>query len=182
MQDEILDVAEQLFMQQGYKGTSTRQIAELLGITQPNLYYHFKRKEDIYYGVLARLAIDVSENLYQIVNDPNDSLAEKLQRMARFLQKRHPFNFYLMMDDIKHTVSEETARKLFLIWKENYQQPFIRLFQTSELRLRNELSYQFIVSQMFILIASYLDSAEKETELYQAIDLFLYGVLDKESN
>ena len=35
---------------------------------------------------------------------------------------------------------------------------------------------------MFILIASYLDSAEKETELYQAIDLFLYGVLDKESN
>ena len=48
MQDEILDVAEQLFMQQGYKGTSTRQIAELLGITQPNLYYHFKRKEDIY--------------------------------------------------------------------------------------------------------------------------------------
>ena len=87
-----------------------------------------------------------------------------------------------MMDDIKHTVSEETARKLYLIWKENYQQPFIRLFQTSELRLRNELSYQFIVSQMFILIASYLDSAEKETELYQAIDLFLYGVLDKESN
>ncbi|RZH79577.1 TetR/AcrR family transcriptional regulator, partial [Staphylococcus aureus] len=111
--------------------------------------------------VLARLAIDVSENLYQIVNDPNDSLAEKLQRMARFLQKRHPFNFYLMMDDIKHTVSEETARKLYLIWKENYQQPFIRLFQTSELRLRTELSYQFIVSQMFILIASYLDSAEK---------------------
>ncbi len=48
--------------------------------------------------------------------------------MARFLQKRHPFNFYLMMDDIKHTVSEETARKLYLIWKENYQQPFIRLF------------------------------------------------------
>ena len=128
MQDEILDVAEQLFMQQGYKGTSTRQIAELLGITQPNLYYHFKRK-DIYYGVLARLAIDVSENLYQIVNDPNDSLAEKLQRMARFLQKRHPFNFYLMMDDIKHTVSEETARKLYLIWKKTISNHLFAFFK-----------------------------------------------------
>ena len=116
MQDEILDVAEQLFMQQGYKGTSTRQIAELLGITQPNLYYHFKRKRRYLLRCSCkRLAIDVSENLYQIVNDPDDSLAEKLQRMARFLQKTSPFNFYLMMDDIKHTVSEENRQKTLLL-------------------------------------------------------------------
>ena len=101
----------------------------MLGITQPNLYYHFKRKEDIYYGVLARLAIDVSENLYQIVNDPDDSLAERnCNGWLDFCKNVTLSNFYLMMDDIKHTVSEETARKLYLIWKENYQQPFIRLF------------------------------------------------------
>jgi AcrR family transcriptional regulator len=179
MHDKILDVAEKLFMQQGYRGTSTRQIAEVLGITQPNLYYHFKKKEDIYYAVLARLATDVSKNLYQIVNDSNDTLPEKLQNMARFLQKRHPFNFYLMMNDMKHTVSEKISKKLYLIWEKNYQQPFIYLFQTSELPLRNGLSISFIVRQMFLLIASYLDTSERETELSQAIDLFLYGVLEQ---
>ena len=123
------------------------------------------------------------KNLYQIVNDPNDSLAEKLQRMARFLQKRHPFNFYLMMDDIKHTVSEETARKLYLIWKENYQQPFIRLFQTSELRLRNELFLPVycqpnVYSHCFILRFS----RERKLNSIRPLIYFLYGVLDKESN
>lgn len=45
MYDNILDVAEKLFMQQGYQATSTRQIADTLGITQPNLYYYFKKKK-----------------------------------------------------------------------------------------------------------------------------------------
>lgn len=45
MREQILEVSERLFMSQGYKKTSTRQIAEILGITQPNLYYHFKKKK-----------------------------------------------------------------------------------------------------------------------------------------
>lgn len=45
MYEEILDVAEELFMKQGYNDTSTRQIAKILGITQPNIYYHLKTKK-----------------------------------------------------------------------------------------------------------------------------------------
>ena len=35
----ILQTAEVHFMRDGYKGTSTRQIAKEIGITQPNLYH-----------------------------------------------------------------------------------------------------------------------------------------------
>ena len=35
MYEEILDIAEDLFMRQGYNDTSTRQIAKILNITQP---------------------------------------------------------------------------------------------------------------------------------------------------
>ena len=38
----ILYVAGQLFMDKGFQATSTRDIAENAGITQPNLYHHFK--------------------------------------------------------------------------------------------------------------------------------------------
>ncbi|MDR6319498.1 TetR/AcrR family transcriptional regulator [Actinoplanes couchii] len=45
--DEILDAAAELFAQRGYAATSTRLIAERVGIRQASLYYHFANKEQI---------------------------------------------------------------------------------------------------------------------------------------
>lgn len=44
---KILKEAQILFMQKGYKSTSTREIAQQSKITQPALYHHFKDKETI---------------------------------------------------------------------------------------------------------------------------------------
>jgi AcrR family transcriptional regulator len=43
----ILDTARELFTEQGYDGTSLREIAEPLGFSKAALYYHFKSKEEI---------------------------------------------------------------------------------------------------------------------------------------
>lgn len=43
----ILLAAAELFGQQGFKATTTRQIAERVGIRQPSLFYHFQKKEEI---------------------------------------------------------------------------------------------------------------------------------------
>ena len=45
--ERILDVALDLFIEQGYDKTTLRQIAEPLGFTQAAIYYHFAAKEDI---------------------------------------------------------------------------------------------------------------------------------------
>ncbi|WP_239381299.1 MULTISPECIES: TetR/AcrR family transcriptional regulator [unclassified Frankia] len=45
--DRILAVAVQLFNEQGYAGTSIRDIAERLGMTKAALYYHFASKDMI---------------------------------------------------------------------------------------------------------------------------------------
>jgi len=45
--ERILDIALELFSEQGYDKTSLRDIAERLGTTKAALYYHFARKEDI---------------------------------------------------------------------------------------------------------------------------------------
>jgi AcrR family transcriptional regulator len=45
--ERILEVAQELFISQGYDKTSLRDIAERLGITKAALYYYFERKEDI---------------------------------------------------------------------------------------------------------------------------------------
>jgi AcrR family transcriptional regulator len=50
----ILDVAEELFAERGYDGTSLRQIADRAGIKQPGLYNHFAGKQALYEAVLFR--------------------------------------------------------------------------------------------------------------------------------
>ena len=51
----ILDVALDLFIEQGFDGTSLRQIAEQLGVTKAALYYHFESKDDILMALHLRL-------------------------------------------------------------------------------------------------------------------------------
>src|SRR5579871_5338427 len=53
--ERILDVALELFIQQGFDGTSLREIAEQLGVTKAALYYHFESKEDILMALHMRL-------------------------------------------------------------------------------------------------------------------------------
>lgn len=45
--EQILDASAALFAEHGYAGTSTRAIAEQVGIRQASLYYHFAGKDDI---------------------------------------------------------------------------------------------------------------------------------------
>ena len=53
--ERILDVAQELFIKQGYDKTSLRDIAERLEITKAALYYYFERKEDILLELHLRL-------------------------------------------------------------------------------------------------------------------------------
>ncbi len=50
--ESILEGAYQLFLQQGYHGTSMRQIAEEAGIALGGIYNHFSGKEEIFTAVL----------------------------------------------------------------------------------------------------------------------------------
>ncbi len=52
--EEILTAARQLFRQKGFKGTSTREIAEAAGLRQPSLFHYFKNKNEIFRAVVAR--------------------------------------------------------------------------------------------------------------------------------
>jgi AcrR family transcriptional regulator len=44
--------ALQLFAEKGFRGTTTREIAAAVGVTEPVLYEHFKTKRDLYNAIL----------------------------------------------------------------------------------------------------------------------------------
>ncbi len=51
--DRILDAAILLFSERGYEGTSIKQIAQAVGLTESAIYRHFKGKEDLLAEIIA---------------------------------------------------------------------------------------------------------------------------------
>ena len=75
----IQEVALELFTEQGYEGTSLREIAERLGVTKAALYYHFKSKEEI-------VSSFVEDGMQRVV-----SILDWLRAQPRTAQTRREF-------------------------------------------------------------------------------------------
>jgi AcrR family transcriptional regulator len=60
-QGKILDTAERLFGEQGYAGTSLRQIISEAGVNLAAIHYHFGNKEELLDHVIMRKAKPVNE-------------------------------------------------------------------------------------------------------------------------
>jgi AcrR family transcriptional regulator len=52
---QIIDVARELFATRGFEGTTTRELAEKIGINEALLFRHFPSKEDLYWAVLQHM-------------------------------------------------------------------------------------------------------------------------------
>lgn len=48
----IVEAAVQLFAQQGFRGTSTREIARLADVNETSLFRHFSRKQELFWAAL----------------------------------------------------------------------------------------------------------------------------------
>jgi AcrR family transcriptional regulator len=64
--ERILSVANELFIEQGYEGTSLREIADRLGITKAALYYHFRSKDEILATLLSPFETLLDELLQRL--------------------------------------------------------------------------------------------------------------------
>ena len=52
---KLLDAALEAFSENGFKGTSTRDIAERAGVHHPLITYHFKNKEELWRAAADRI-------------------------------------------------------------------------------------------------------------------------------
>jgi len=59
----LLDVARQLFTENGYQATRTEEIVQRAGVTRGALYHHFRDKEDLFRSVLDEVDAEVESSL-----------------------------------------------------------------------------------------------------------------------
>jgi AcrR family transcriptional regulator len=80
--DRILRVAAELFMQQGYGGTSVREIGQHAGISQSALYHHIHSKAHLLKALHERFIYEMLERMEAAV-ETDRSAAEKISDIVR---------------------------------------------------------------------------------------------------
>src|ERR1700755_2933812 len=78
--EAVLRAAVQLFLEQGYHGTTLNDVAERLNITKPALYNYFRGKDEILYECWAIGAEHVDECIDKIAATGGTGL-EKLREL-----------------------------------------------------------------------------------------------------
>ncbi|WKG05525.1 TetR/AcrR family transcriptional regulator [Mycolicibacterium sp. HK-90] len=85
VRDEILDAAGELFTTTGYSGTSTRAIADAVGVRQASLYHYFKTKDDILCALLEQTVAPTLEFIPSLLGtEPALTADEHLHALAAF--------------------------------------------------------------------------------------------------
>ena len=79
--NEILNAAQQLFYTKGYEQTAVRDIINAIGIAKGTFYYYFHSKEELLDAMVVHLLQQVVVVVEPMVDDPQLSALEKLQKL-----------------------------------------------------------------------------------------------------
>lgn len=78
----LLSVAADLFRRHGYAGTTTRQLAGVLGIQSASLYHHMGKKEDLLFEMSVE-ALETVTTQVQAAVAANSTIASSLHELVR---------------------------------------------------------------------------------------------------
>jgi AcrR family transcriptional regulator len=115
--ERILDVALELFVEQGYATTSLREVAERLGVTKAALYYHFQSKEDILMALHMGMHDLMRTSAAQLAGEPPsrtawlaflDGIVDQIASSSRLflLHQRNPTAFGALHQHLRHGGAE----------------------------------------------------------------------------
>ena len=108
---EILDAAEKLFSQKGFKGTTTKDLAARAGVHEAVLFRYFKSKHDLYQ---ATLELKISRNRH--------SALEQMEQSAKSRDDRRFFEA-LAMGLLKRFEEDPSIPRLILYSALEHHEP-----------------------------------------------------------
>lgn len=122
-QKEIIEVAEKLFAEQGFAGTSVRQIAKEAGINIAMISYYFGSKEKMLEIMMTHRMTGFKNNLHNII-DQDASYQKRFEELvALFIRRIHKNNriYKIVHNELSNNTRNFTFEHYLKQKKENYQ-------------------------------------------------------------
>ena len=184
--DFILEKAKELFIQQGYSGTSMEDLVRYSGVSKGSIYYHFESKDELFLQLIEK---DTKEWLasWREKEKNYSSFTEKLHGLAEHyaedfhnpLQKvaeEYMFGQPLQTDLLEHALMTIQMKR------EAYEKIFQEAINSKEIEANDAEDLSYILSGLFDGLSTlYYEKTQDELKrLYrQAITYFLRGVLPR---
>jgi AcrR family transcriptional regulator len=108
---QIIEAARRLFAQQGYRQTTTRQLARAVGVSDALMYRHFKSKEDVLRAVIDQGLAGFAAMRETALAGRDRPLAERMTILGQaFLQALNAQADLLVLFISEHQLLADDAR------------------------------------------------------------------------
>lgn len=164
--DTIVEVARQIFFEKGYEKATTREISERAGISKAALYYHFKSKEEILFGIVNRASDELVSNMKEALSK-NHLEGIEIKEAIAAVSLEYMRTFFDNIDSIKILLHDieylkpELKQIILQKEKENVHQLreyIIDLQESGSLKKHNPTALTFIFIGMMHWLYFWFDS------------------------
>lgn len=155
--DEIIQTSIILFNQKGCINTSTRHIADELGISVGNLYYYFKNKEEIIITIYEIFMEEVTSHVtslkdgFDVAFDYYKFLIDQMQYELKYRFLRMEMNNLIS----KYSKVKIAFEKGMAVKLEQMRNMFLHQIKYGYLKKLDERELDFLVSNTWILITQW---------------------------
>lgn len=112
---QLLQVALDVFIEKGYYGTSTREIARRAGVSSGLLFHYFSSKESIYLE-LIKIGVEAMKIDTEIAMEaPYEYLFQTMKNVFEQLESNPSFGkMFAFMDNVQYTAVNDEEIELLL--------------------------------------------------------------------
>jgi AcrR family transcriptional regulator len=109
----ILDVAQQLFSEEGYANVSTTEIVKAVGVTRGALYHHFNGKEALFRAVFEKVQSDIGQYILESIASIDDDWQRLIVGCRAFIEaSSHTSLQQILQIDAPVVLGRQTWREL----------------------------------------------------------------------
>lgn len=187
---EAIRSAAAVFAEKGYHGSSTRDIAEYMGIKQGSLYYYFKSKEDALTEVCLYGMQDYVERMNSI-SSSDQTFREKLvatitSHITKYREKNEALRVYnaerLYLPESKRTRLKELGTG----YRQQLEQIFAEGIEKGE--VRSSIDCQFAAHAVIGMCNAWGEFIDRHPDMdlcqliENCVDLLINGFKQTENN
>lgn len=191
--EAIVRVAVDLFAQGGFRGTTTRELATAVGVSEPVLYQHFARKKDLYEAIVDVMVAEVTQKFEGALRELPEGASDE-----EFFTEVGEMVFAWYLDDPRYIrllmFSALEGHELAQIWYEKATAHFIE-FMTGTVKKRmdagafREIS-PFLAMEAFVGMVAHMglilvihrceyEGLRREDVVKAFVDIYLNGIRRK---
>lgn len=181
MDQMILRISSELFMEYGYEAVSLQQIAKECGVTKASIYYHFENKAQLFTASVTAMT-SMARMYTKVIMEQEAPLLDRLRQLAESKLAKPHGDFETIMREARPSLSPEQIQAI-MSSEDAINDLLIASFQQSmklgEIRTADAL---FLAHTFYSLLMVgnreiYADYNLSSTHLaHQIIDLFWHGI------